>query len=962
MVDRRQIIAVLLLVLAEFRGAPAETRVDFSKDLAPILEQNCLRCHYPGNEKGGISLATADSLRESEYVVPGRPDESPLLELVTPTSSEPRPKMPKEGQPLTTEQIRVIRKWIAEGAEWSDQIVLRTPAKADRSWWAFQPLGDWKPPEVLDAPESWRANPIDRFVWQKLAEYHWQPSGPADRRTLIRRLTFDLTGLPPSSDEVKAFEADLAPDAYQRLVDRLLASPHYGEHWGRHWLDVVRFGESNGFERNVVINSLWPFRDHVIRSFNDDKPFDQMVHEHLAADRIDADDPSIAVGTAFLVCGPYDNVGNEDPVQAATIRANTIDEMIRACGETFLGVTVGCARCHDHKFDPITQADYYGLYATFAGVFHGERIVAQEQTRQERKARIKALEDTEASFRQQRQAVVNQVLARAANHAESWEATWTAPPVSRYRTEETFAAREAMFVRLVVLNRDDDANANTGFRIDEFEVWTEDNSQNRADSSRNVALASAGATAMGGSRVAEDFSEAYSAQLAIDGQFGARWLATGNELTIRLARPARIDRIAFSSDRTRSLPHDSGLTAFVGDYAIEVSLDGQTWTRIADSSRRMPPTAAHRQRRLLELEISNDERDALRQFDQQIAKVQREIAAVPTLPSLWVGRFESAIGPFHVFLGGDPQRTGPEVVPRSLSMLEGIGSDYRLDASSAEGDRRLALARWLVDSQNPLTPRVLANRLWQWHFGTGIVDTPSDLGYMGGRPTHRELLDWLARQLHVSGWQLKPLHRLIVTSQTYRQSSAWRDEMGRADADSRYLWRFPPRRLAAEEIRDSMLKAAGVLDDRMGGPGFRLYRYLEDNVATYVPLDEHGPETWRRGVYHQNARAQHVDVMSDFDCPDPAFAMPRRSSTTTPLQALTMMNHRFTVEMSHRLARRAQASSSVLDDQIESVFELAYGRTPDVMEREEATELVRLHGLAALCRALFNSSEFIYVN
>jgi hypothetical protein len=289
---------------------------------------------------------------------------------------------------------------------------------------------------------------------------------------------------------------------------------------------------------------------------------------------------------------------------------------------------------------------------------------------------------------------------------------------------------------------------------------------------------------------------------------------------------------------------------------------------------------------------------------------------------------------------------------------------YELPADAPERERRLQLARWIVSTDNPLTPRVLANRLWHYHFGTGIVDTPSDLGYMGGRPTHPELLDWLASQLQSNGWHIKPLHKQIVMSKTYRQAGTYRDDCAKADANSRLLWRFPPRRLSGEEIRDAMLAVSGKLDTRSGGPGFRLYNYLRDNVSTYVPLDRTGPETYRRAVYHQNARAARIDLVTDFDAPDCAFPAPRRVGTTTPLQALTMMNHSFILDMAGFLAERAERESATADRaaQIRRAFVLALSREPSPTEIAAASQLIERHGLRAFCRALLNSNEFIYLN
>lgn len=706
-------LAILTAIAFPLANARAQNPPDFVREIAPLFEQHCIRCHQPGNKKGDISLATIADLKANRHVVSGKPSESALLELVA-SRDGAKPKMPRQGRPLSEGEVAVLRRWIETGADWPETVVLREKAKADASWWSLQPIKAPPPPLAAKSSAGWSEHPIDRFIGAELAEKKLDPNPPATRRILIRRVTYDLTGLPPTPADVEAFEADRSPDAYEKVVDRLLASPRYGEHWGRHWLDVVRFGESNGYERNILISNLWPFRDYIIKAFNDDRPFDQLVLEHLAGDVVGKGNVNREVGTAFLVCGPYDNVGNSDAVQQALIRANHADEMIRAVSETFLGLTVGCARCHDHKFDPISQKDYYALFATIGGVKHGDRKLPT------------------------------------------------------------------------------DANAK----------------------------------------------------------------------------------------------------------------DGRT---------------------------------------------------------IWVGQFGGA-APQHIYLGGDPQKKGPIVVPASLGSLDALASKYELSPKSSESERRLALAKWLIADDNPLTARVLANRLWHYHFGVGIVDSPSDFGWMGGRPSHPELLDWLAAQLKAGGWKLKPIHRLIVTSQTFRQSSAWREAAAKIDGDSRLLWRFPPRRLTGEEIRDSMLLAADKLQvDKMGGPGFQLYKYVQDNVATYHPLDKHGPETYRRSVYHQNARAARVDVLSDFDCPDPAAAAPRRPATTSPLQALALLNHSFVHDMAGFLAERVQADAQDPTDRVRRVYAIAYGRPPETDELSRALRLVEQHGLRSLCLAILNSNEFIFL-
>ncbi len=749
-------------------GVPTTSAADFAKDIVPILERHCVRCHQPGIAKGDISLATAADLLTGEYVVPGQPDESGILELVSAKPGK-RPRMPKEGKTLSATEVDLLKLWITEGATWPKDVIVQEKAKADKSWWSLKPLSSPAPPNPAGLPPAWAANSIDRFIYAKLADKGLKPSAPADPRTLVRRITYDLTGLPPTPESVEAFAKDPSDAAYSKLVEVLLKSPAYGERWGRHWLDVVRFGESNGFERNVLYHSAWPFRDYVIRSLNDDKPFDRLVREHLAGDQLAPGDAAVEVGTAFLVVGAYDDVGNQDAAQAAAIRANTLDDMVRATGEAFLGVTVGCARCHNHKFDPITQQDYHRLAATFAGVNHGERQIVPAKVRSELGVKMAAID-----------ARRNAILA----HQNLWKTT-----------------------------------------------------------------------------------------------------------------------------QTSELEH------------------------------RVPMWKA------------------------ELAQVELDFAALPKFPSWWVGQFQPAAGPFHVFTGGDAMKKGELVAFASPAFLSDAGKGYDLPAKATEAERRLALAEWIVAPDNPLTPRVLANRLWGWHFGTGIVDTPSDFGYMGGLPTHSELLDWLAGQLQKEKWQLKPMHRLIVTSQAYRQSSAFRNDAAATDGNSRLLWRYPPRRLSAEEVRDSMLSISGRLDPKMGGPGFQLYQYSQDNVSTYTPLDAPGAETYRRSVYHQNARAARVDLLTDFDCPDPASAAPRRSSTTTPSQALTLFNHKFTLDMAEALATRLKADGGPkIDAQLERLYRLIYGRTPTVDELLAGEKFIRSQSLRAFCRAVLNSNEFLYVD
>jgi Protein of unknown function (DUF1553)/Protein of unknown function (DUF1549)/Planctomycete cytochrome C len=951
------------LWLAQLNAQPSTSlEKNFHEEVAPILVRSCIECHNGSNAKGGLSLETLASVlkggEEGPAIVVGKAKESLLYQKIVPAKEGLKPQMPRKKAALTAEEVKKIEEWIDKGARWPKEVVLREKSKADGNFWSLRPVRKEVPPVVREAPVGWGKNPVDAFILAKLQEKGLRPNPISAPRDFIRRATYDLTGLPPTPEEVTAFERDCAKDrqaATANLVDRLLDSPRYGEHWGRHWLDVIRFGESRGYERNEIITNLWPLRDYVIRSVNENKPFDQIIREHLAGDVLGPGKPEIEIASAFLVAGPYDDVGNQDAMAAAQIRADQMDEMIRATSEGFLGLTMGCARCHDHKFDPLLAKDYYALFSTFSGVVHGPREVATPQERAERTQKIQLLEKEKKDLEQQLKQEQDSLLKLAQDREAEISKEWKRPALSRYGTEETFEPVEASHIRLTFEGTDSRDPNQKQPKIDEFEVYNSDTNP------KNVALKSNGGVAVGNSREAKDFNGAYGAYLVNDGKFGERWQAFGNQLTISFAKPEKIRRVYFSSDRTKALGPDYPLTTFVGDYTLEVSQDGQAWRKVADSHDRIPPTDVRKTARLLAKVTTNDHQKKVASLNKALAGVNAKIAAVPALNVWWVGSRRPAPVPFQVYVGGSPQKKGDEVAPASLEILRQNGSSYRLEPSKSEADRRLALANWITSRDNPLTSRVLANRIWHYHFGTGIVDTPSDFGFMGGRPTHPELLDWLASTLLDEGWKIKAIHRLIMTSQTYAQSSDWRQDASRMDGDSRYLWRFPPRRLHAEEVRDTMLAIAGKLDLRMGGPGFKLYEYQQDNVATYVPLDVHGPETYRRAVYHHNARASRVDVLGDFDIPDPAFAEPRRASTTTPLQALTLLNHRFSVDMATALAERvtSEAGADQPSRQVERMFQLAFGRMPTTDELARAGTLVKEHGLKAMARVILNSNELI---
>ncbi|MDX2030432.1 MAG: DUF1553 domain-containing protein [Blastocatellia bacterium] len=959
------IFAVLMAGPRLLPAAGQRAAVDFERDIRPLLHARCVACHGPEKQKARLRLdGRAGAMKggaSGAAIVPGDAARSELLRRVT--SADAAERMPPTGDRLSAREVALLRTWIDAGAIWPEaEKTMATEAKrADKTtWWSLQPIANPAPPAPAGLPAAWAQSPIDRFVYAGLAARGLTPSAPADRRTLIRRVSYDLTGLPPTPEEVEAFVADADPGAYEKLVDRLLASPQYGEQWGRHWLDVARFGESKGFEQNHIINNLWPYRDYVIRAFNEDKPFSRFIVEQLAGDIVGRGDPAIEAATGFLVCGPYDSVGNQDEAQQKIIRANTVDDLITATSNAFLGLTVNCARCHNHKFDPIPTEDYYRLRAAFDGVIHGERVVATDAEKESHAAKMRPLEARRAELTRERDAIEKRVaglaLARAAQ-----QTAYPLPRITRHFNEHRFEPVQARYLKFRVLATSERPKSGENARIDEFEVWTP------APDARNVALAAYGTKPTGGTtRRAEDVAgaDAYGVDLATDGRFGERWfVGSPAELILAFPRTETIERIVFSHDRTAA-PNTpgTGLGAFLTEYQALVSMDGKEWRPVADSRARPPFNEAQTIERFAREVTPEEDRRQLQSLNDALAAVNREIKALPALPVVWAGRFEQPKATTYVHKGGDPMRRGNEVRPSGLAVLDGVVTPFELAADAPEAERRRMLAAWIASDENPLTARVIANRIWHAHFGTGIVDTPSDFGFLGGRPTHPELLDWLARRLQSHGWRLKPLHREILLSQTYRQSGEYREAAARQDASARMLWRFPPRRLSAEEIRDTMLSVAGRLDLKMGGPGFRLYRYLEDNVATYVPLDRHGPETWRRAVYHQNARASLIDGLTDFDLPDNASAAPTRITTTSPLQALTQLNHRFTLDLADALAERVRREAPAGEaDRVRRAFALTFQRRPSTEEEAAAMELIGKHGWRAFGRAMMNANELLFV-
>ena len=947
------VLAVLLAAVCGF-SLRAQDGTGIEAEAKTILEKRCLSCHNAQLKTSGLLLDSLDAAQKGgtrgSALLPGNPDDSLLFKRIASDEMPP-------GDPLPADEKAIIRRWIEAGAPWTGVLgknVVRPRAGPD--WWSLQPLTVVRPPNIDGSPAGWSASPIDRFIYAKLHEKGLQPSPPADRRTFIRRATFDLLGLPPTPDEVEAFVNDESSDAYEKLIDRLLASPHYGERWARHWLDVIRFGESHGYEQNHLRQHAWPLRDYVIRSFNQDKPFNRMIIEHLAGDQVAANNPDVEVATGFLVAGIHDTVKIENVEGELQKRANDLDDMVATTGTGFLGLTVNCARCHDHKFDPISQADYHRIQAAFAGVEHAERELATA----EEKAHRRAAEEPLRRELKEILAQMSDLKAKTARLVEQQRDTIAArykPPVEPRGTEETFNPIEARFVRM---NVEAAAPQNSTPAMDELEIWTDE------PSPANVALQSTGARASARStRSTGTGTKAYEVENLVDGKFDKLWISSERgmgQVTIEFPRTYKIARVFWSRDRSGAF-QGRFLTQVPVKYVFETSIDGVNWAKLVDSSKRLPFDQGEREEVFLLEGLSSAEQEQWKALSRRSKELERRIGEIPKLPTAYIGRFTEPQESTRILKRGNPADKGEVIAPGSLAVMSRMLPGFELDPNAPEGARRLALARWIADDRNGLTARVLVNRLWHYHFGRGLVNRPSDFGFNGGHPTHPELLEWMAKRLVELGWRLKPFHREIMLSAVYRQSSKYDAKAAAADSEALYLWRFPPKRLEAEAIRDTILAVSGKLKREIGGPGFQLYKYTVDNVATYLPVEEFPEETFRRSVYHQFARSVRDDVLGTHDCPDSTLPEPKRVVTTTPLQALTLLNSRFVVEQAAFLAERLVRETGETDRgaQVERAYRLAFGRAPQPQEKAAALELINRHGLSVFCRALLNANEFVHV-
>ena len=892
-------------------ATPDAAQLFFDRKVRPIFQAKCIHCHGEDEQEAQLRLdSLAQVMRGGDsgepVLVVGDERESNLIHLVTTSDEEHR--MPLGDEPLSKAEIQLLRDWIGIERGWDEAIAEASAIESDH--WSFQPIV--RPP----VPETGHANPIDSFVAEGLNENKLHMSPEASQRRLVRRLLLVMHGVPPTTKQMDGFLASRDTGKWANLVEGILLNPRYGERFAVNWLDLIRFSETDGFEMNTERGSAWRFRDWVIKAFNDDMPYDKFVTSQLAGDVVGEQ-----LGTGFLVAGAHNKVVDANTKEQAENVQNEVSDMLNATGTTFLGLTLGCARCHNHKFDPITQKDFYSLQAVFSGVNHGVGSVPLTEGRQ------RELEKVELSI-----TAARRFLSKCAASPDE-----LGEPLRFTTNVESFSAQNARFVRMTINGTNSGAQA----CIDELEVFAGRN---------NVGLTSAGAKTTSGG----DFVHPLHKLAHInDGKYGNpfSWISRDVKgwVQIELAEVTSIDRIVWGRDRTEKIAD-----RLATDYQMQISIDGESWTTVGDSRKRR---AVGTEIVYLFDRLPEQERVVAKQQHTKLLSLLSRKKELEKLPTAYIGTFSRPVTT-HRLYRGDPMANREEMKPNTVAII----GDLKLTNAASGPERRLAFAKWVTSPDNPLTARVMVNRIWQFHFGEGLVGTPSDFGANGAPASHPQLLDWLAAELIESSWSIKHIHRLILASKTWRQDSRPRRDAMSQDSSNRFLWRFPPHRLEAEAIRDSILATSGKLRHAVGGPGFSGFAIQYENVRHYFPKKKYTEQDWRRMVYMTRVRKEVESVFGIFDCPDGNQVTPKRTRSTTPLQALNLLNSTFVLQQAEFLAERLESESGDLPDQlIERSYNLCFGRPPTARERQLASQMLEQLGLTQYCRVLLNSNEFVFV-
>jgi hypothetical protein len=980
--------------------------IDFESRIAPIFERRCVSCHNDDNRKGELSLQSATGLRaggESGPVIVEDPAASLLLEYIV----GDEPEMPKDAAPLSPSDVDSIRRWIVAGAKWPESRRLEDKAIVDTNWWSLQPLA--RPPLPKLTPADWPQvrTPIDVFVLARLREQGLAFSPPADRRTMIRRLYFDLLGLPPSPADVERFLGDDSVTAYEDLVDRLLASSHYGERWARHWLDVVKYADTCGYDKDKLRPNAWPYRDYVIRSFNADKPYWRFAQEQIAGDVLFPGSPDGVLGLGFVAAGPWDFIGHvevsESKIDGRVARHIDRDEMVTNTLNTFVSTTIQCARCHNHKFDPFTQQHYYNLQTVFAAVDRAERSYDLDPQSEQRrhnlqqrvqkcaakqkllKAEVKTAGGDELAAIEKRIAALRPLATlKDKQPAFGYHSQISTKPELQKWVQVDLGESQAIHKIVLHPCHDDFAGIGAGFGFPvRYRVEVSNNASFAVDTTvvldrTQTDQANPGLTPV-----------AFSAEIV-----SARFVrVTATRLTER-----KNDYI-FAVAELRVLDADGNNIALekkvIAHDSIEApvrwsraNLTDGLWAKGANSVVAERLAVSQQARQEILDRINTPELIARREkLVKQLEQANQALGKLPVGRMVYAaasqfkpqGNFKPTGGKprmVHVLHRGDIQLPRQPAVPGTLPIVPGTPPLFDLPDGHREGDRRAALAKWITLDDNPLTWRSIVNRVWHYHMGRGIVASPNDLGRMGQLPSHPELLDWLAIEFRDNGQSIKSLHRMIVTSAVYRQSSDMAGNTDEAsmvmikqarklDAGNVSLWKMNRRRLEAEEIRDAVLAVSGSLRNQMGGPGyylFKLERTTHSPHFEYHKFDPADTASHRRSIYRFIARSQPDPFMTTLDCADSSQSTPRRNETMTSLQALTLLNNKFNLTMAARFAERLGVESDSLDQQIDVAMRRVVGRAPTQEELNGLRTYAAEHGLANLCRLLFNLSEFVYID
>ncbi len=859
-------------------------------------------------------------------------------------------------------------------------------------WWSLKPIVRGEVPRKTGSP-------IDAFIDAKLAEKGMTRSPEADRRTLIRRLSFDLTGLPPTPKEVDAFAANNDPQAWEALVDKLLDSPRYGERWARHWLDVVHFGETHGYDKDRPRPNAWPYRDYVIRALNEDKPYARFVQEQIAGDVLFPGTRDGLEALGFIAAGPWDVICqqevSETKIDGKIARHLDRDDMVQNAMLTFTSLTVGCAQCHDHKFDPISQEDYYCLQAVFAALDRTEvkyfaddaqnrRFRELERARNQALSAISTLEKPLREKAGGRYAELSRKIENSSKSAANakpeygWHSALS-PTQDAEKWVQIDLGSRTTIDRIALQPCYDDFNAigaGFGFPL-RFKVEASDDTDfksgveqfwQRHDETFMRDFANPGLrpfiTKSGNSGIAGRYVRVTAVKLAPrknDFIFALAEVqvldAAGNNLA--LGKPVSASDSIDAAPRWRKTNITDGIfpTAASGDHHPDLI----------------------NQRDALLLSFADDStRQQLAKLRQQVNAADTGLRTLPAPSLVYAGAVHTGSGNFRgtgadggkpreirILNRGDVMQPGNVVGPGALSAVTGLPARFDLHKGHSEGERRAALAQWLTNPHQPLTWRSIVNRVWQHHFGRGLVDTANDFGRNGTKPSHPELLDWLASEFRDGGGSLKKLHKLIVMSETYRQTSAERADFSKLDSDNVYLSHMNRRKLDAETMRDSVLLVSGQLDLTMGGPSFQDFVVNQPENSPHYEYHLHDPDdpaARRRSIYRFIVRSQLQPFMTALDCADPSMQVDKRNQSLSPLQALALMNNGFMVTMSKHFAESVDKVRGGVEPKILLAFQRALGRVPTADEQRAFDSYAKEFGMANACRALFNLNEFAFAD